>query len=134
MTSTPVRAIYIDTPASEAYSLESVGKHGFGKRLASEQKCFLTDFFLTVGGGWTFHFAALEVGPQPNGVLRADIYNLVKEAVELTMEFVEKFNAGEKELGLCNCTEKRNQNYSKATLQCRADWCRSTGGTIFKLG
>lgn len=39
--------------------------------------------------------AALEVGPQPNGVLRADVYNLVKEAVELTLEFVQKFNAGE---------------------------------------
>uniref|UniRef100_H2V701 N-acyl-aromatic-L-amino acid amidohydrolase n=1 Tax=Takifugu rubripes TaxID=31033 RepID=H2V701_TAKRU len=66
MTSTPVRAIFIDLPASEGYSLESVGKHGF----------------------------TLEVGPQPNGVLRADIYNLVKEAVELTFEFVQKFNAG----------------------------------------
>ncbi|XP_056891137.1 N-acyl-aromatic-L-amino acid amidohydrolase (carboxylate-forming) B-like isoform X2 [Takifugu flavidus] len=66
MTSTPVRAIFIDLPASESYSLESVGKHGL----------------------------TLEVGPQPNGVLRADIYNLVKEAVELTFEFVQKFNAG----------------------------------------
>lgn len=31
MNSTPVRAIQINIPASEAYSLESVGKHGFGE-------------------------------------------------------------------------------------------------------
>ncbi|CAG11516.1 unnamed protein product, partial [Tetraodon nigroviridis] len=66
MTSAPVRAIFVDLPASEAYSLESVGKHGF----------------------------AIEVGPQPNGVLRADIYNLMKEALDLTFEFVQEFNAG----------------------------------------
>lgn len=27
----PVRVIQLDIPISEAYSLESVGKHGFGK-------------------------------------------------------------------------------------------------------
>lgn len=31
MTSVPVRAIQVDVPASDAYSLESVGKHGFGE-------------------------------------------------------------------------------------------------------
>lgn len=31
MTSVEVRAIQLDIPISEAYSLESVGKHGFGK-------------------------------------------------------------------------------------------------------
>ncbi|XP_030275846.1 N-acyl-aromatic-L-amino acid amidohydrolase (carboxylate-forming) B-like [Sparus aurata] len=66
MTSTPVRAIQLDIPLPEAYSFESVGKHGF----------------------------ALEVGPQPNGVVRADIYNMVKEAVDLTMEWLQAFNSG----------------------------------------
>jgi len=66
MTSAPVRAIQLDIPISEAYSLESVGKHGF----------------------------AIEVGPQPTGVLRADIYNIVKEAVDLTIEWLQKFNSG----------------------------------------
>lgn len=66
MTSVPVRAIYVDLPRSEAYSLESVGKHGF----------------------------AIEVGPQPNGVLRADVFNMVKEAVDLTIEWLQKFNSG----------------------------------------
>ncbi|XP_068445293.1 N-acyl-aromatic-L-amino acid amidohydrolase (carboxylate-forming) B-like [Clinocottus analis] len=65
-TSVPVRAIYLDTPSSEAYSLESVGKHGI----------------------------AIEVGPQPNGVLRADIFNMVKEAVDLVIEWLQKFNSG----------------------------------------
>lgn len=40
MTSTPVRAIFVDVPASEAYSLESVGKHGFSKRLISQLQRF----------------------------------------------------------------------------------------------
>ncbi|XP_070683737.1 N-acyl-aromatic-L-amino acid amidohydrolase (carboxylate-forming) B-like [Pempheris klunzingeri] len=66
MTSEPVRAIQLDIPLSEAYSLESVGKHGF----------------------------AIEVGPQPNGVLRADIFNIVKEAVDLTIEWIQGFNSG----------------------------------------
>lgn len=66
MTSAPVRAIQLDIPISEAYSLESVGKHGF----------------------------AIEVGPQPNGVLRADIFNVAKEAVDLTIEWLQKFNSG----------------------------------------
>lgn len=93
MTSTPVRAIVIDEPATESYSLDSVGKHGFGKRPASQLECVWGGRFLTVVGA--SHSAAIEVGPQPNGVLRADVYNLVKEAVELTFEFVQKFNAGE---------------------------------------
>ena len=33
MPSTPVRAIQLDIPISEAFSLESVGKHGFGKSM-----------------------------------------------------------------------------------------------------
>ncbi|XP_071359371.1 N-acyl-aromatic-L-amino acid amidohydrolase (carboxylate-forming) B-like [Trachinotus anak] len=66
ITSVPVRAIQLDIPISEAYSLESVGKHGF----------------------------AIEAGPQPNGVLRADIFNMVKEAVDLTIEWLQLFNSG----------------------------------------
>lgn len=64
--SVPVRAIQLDIPLPEAYSLESVGKHGF----------------------------SIEVGPQPNGVIRADIYNLVKEAVDLTIGWIQEFNSG----------------------------------------
>uniref|UniRef100_A0A4W6C7W0 Aspartoacylase (aminocyclase) 3, tandem duplicate 2 n=1 Tax=Lates calcarifer TaxID=8187 RepID=A0A4W6C7W0_LATCA len=66
ITSVPVRAIQLDIPPSEAYSLEAVGKHGL----------------------------AFEVGPQPNGVLRADIFNVVKEAVDLTIEWLQQFNSG----------------------------------------
>lgn len=46
---------------------------------------------------WASHSAAIEVGPQPNGVLRADVYNLMKEALDLIFEFVQEFNAGEKQ-------------------------------------
>ncbi|KAM6940604.1 N-acyl-aromatic-L-amino acid amidohydrolase (carboxylate-forming) B-like [Xenentodon cancila] len=66
ITSVPVRAIQLDIPTADAYSLEAVGKHGF----------------------------AIEVGPQPSGVLRADIFNVVKEAVDLTVEWLQKFNSG----------------------------------------
>ncbi|KAM9792560.1 N-acyl-aromatic-L-amino acid amidohydrolase (carboxylate-forming) A-like [Neosynchiropus ocellatus] len=59
--------IIIQIPSSrESYSLESVGKHGL----------------------------TIEVGPQPNGVIRADIYWAMKEAVDLTFEWLQKFNAG----------------------------------------
>ncbi|XP_040002007.1 N-acyl-aromatic-L-amino acid amidohydrolase (carboxylate-forming) B-like [Xiphias gladius] len=66
ITSVPVRAVQLDIPVSEAYSLESVGKRGF----------------------------TIEVGPQPHGVLRADIFNMVKEAVDLTIEWLQLFNSG----------------------------------------
>ncbi|KAF6733457.1 N-acyl-aromatic-L-amino acid amidohydrolase (carboxylate-forming) B [Oryzias melastigma] len=66
ISSVPVRAIQLDIPLSDAYSLEAVGKHGF----------------------------AIEVGPQPHGVLRADIFNVAKKAVDLTLEFIQEFNAG----------------------------------------
>ncbi|XP_077381695.1 N-acyl-aromatic-L-amino acid amidohydrolase (carboxylate-forming) B-like [Festucalex cinctus] len=36
----------------------------------------------------------LEVGPQPNGVIRADIYNMVTETLDLIMDWFEKFNSG----------------------------------------
>lgn len=94
MTSTPVRAIFVDLPASEAYSLESVGKHGFGKRTQVQTQMVLKRIS---PNRRTSCSAAIEVGPQPNGVVRADVYNLMKEAVDLTFEFVQKFNAGEKQ-------------------------------------
>lgn len=39
--------------------------------------------------------AAIEAGPQPNGVLRADIFSMVKEAWDLTLEWLQLFNSGE---------------------------------------
>lgn len=32
MASTPVRYVHFDIPLDEAYSLDSVGKHGFGEK------------------------------------------------------------------------------------------------------
>uniref|UniRef100_A0A671S0A4 N-acyl-aromatic-L-amino acid amidohydrolase (carboxylate-forming) A-like n=1 Tax=Sinocyclocheilus anshuiensis TaxID=1608454 RepID=A0A671S0A4_9TELE len=37
---------------------------------------------------------AIEVGPQPHGVVRADIYIIMKEAVDLTIDWIHKFNSG----------------------------------------
>ncbi|XP_061839995.1 N-acyl-aromatic-L-amino acid amidohydrolase (carboxylate-forming) B-like [Nerophis lumbriciformis] len=62
----PVAIIQMDADESETYSLDTVGKHGF----------------------------SLEVGPQPTGVVRADIYNMVKEILELILEWLQKFNSG----------------------------------------
>ncbi|KAM9314281.1 N-acyl-aromatic-L-amino acid amidohydrolase (carboxylate-forming) A-like isoform 2-T2 [Pholidichthys leucotaenia] len=66
MPSVQATAIQLDIPHDEAYSLESVGKHGF----------------------------TLEIGPQPNGVIRADIFNTVKQAIDLTIEWLQEFNSG----------------------------------------
>ncbi|CAL8331759.1 unnamed protein product [Lota lota] len=66
ITSAPVRLILFKDPPSEMYSLESLGKHGI----------------------------TIEVGPQPHGVLRADIYNLMREAVDRALEWAESFNSG----------------------------------------
>ncbi|CAL8241939.1 unnamed protein product [Merluccius merluccius] len=66
MSDVPVRYIHFDLPCREAYSLDSLGKHGF----------------------------ALEIGPQPHGVVRSNIYTFMKTAVELTLEWVRLFNSG----------------------------------------
>ncbi|ROL46561.1 N-acyl-aromatic-L-amino acid amidohydrolase (carboxylate-forming) B [Anabarilius grahami] len=66
ITKVPVRVLVLDVPISDAYSLESVSKHGF----------------------------SIEVGPQPHGVVRADIYLIMKEAVDMTIDWIHKFNSG----------------------------------------
>ncbi|XP_051982988.1 N-acyl-aromatic-L-amino acid amidohydrolase (carboxylate-forming) B-like isoform X1 [Xyrauchen texanus] len=66
ITQVPVRVVILEVPISDAYSLESVSKHGF----------------------------TMEVGPQPHGVIRADIYNLMKEGVDMTIDWIQKFNSG----------------------------------------
>ncbi|XP_016112570.1 N-acyl-aromatic-L-amino acid amidohydrolase (carboxylate-forming) A-like [Sinocyclocheilus grahami] len=66
ITKVPVRVLVLDVPISDAHNLESVSKHGF----------------------------TLEIGPQPHGVVRADIYIIMKEAVDLTIDWIHKFNSG----------------------------------------
>ncbi|XP_030635316.1 N-acyl-aromatic-L-amino acid amidohydrolase (carboxylate-forming) B-like [Chanos chanos] len=68
MATIPVRYIHFDVPPNEAYSLESVGKHGF----------------------------AMEIGPQPHGVVRADIYAAMQEGVQLMLDWIRLFNSGAK--------------------------------------
>ncbi|TSL54330.1 N-acyl-aromatic-L-amino acid amidohydrolase (carboxylate-forming) B [Bagarius yarrelli] len=68
----PVRYVHYDVPKCEAYTLHSVGKHGF----------------------------AMEVGPQPHGVIRANVFTAMQEAVHLTLEWVRLFNSGTKEATL----------------------------------
>uniref|UniRef100_A0A4W4GL36 N-acyl-aromatic-L-amino acid amidohydrolase n=1 Tax=Electrophorus electricus TaxID=8005 RepID=A0A4W4GL36_ELEEL len=66
MATIPVRYIHYDIPLSEAFSLESVGKHGF----------------------------AMEIGPQPHGVIRSNIFTAMQEAVHLMLDWVRLFNSG----------------------------------------
>lgn len=66
MAPAPVFGIQMDLQPWESYSLDSVSKSGF----------------------------SIEVGPQPHGVLRADIFNMMKKAMDLSLEWVQKFNSG----------------------------------------
>jgi len=66
ITSAPVRLIVMELPSSEAFSQDSLGKHGL----------------------------SIEAGPQPNGVVRADIFNVMKEAVDQILIWIQSFNSG----------------------------------------
>lgn len=44
--------------------------------------------------------AAMEVGPQPHGVIRANVFTAMQEAVHLTLEWVRLFNSGTEEATL----------------------------------
>ncbi|XP_026876258.1 N-acyl-aromatic-L-amino acid amidohydrolase (carboxylate-forming) A [Electrophorus electricus] len=66
ITKVPVRLILLNIPICDAYSLESVAKHGI----------------------------SLEVGPQPHGVVRADIFNVMKEGVNVVLDWIQHFNSG----------------------------------------
>ncbi|XP_072315142.1 N-acyl-aromatic-L-amino acid amidohydrolase (carboxylate-forming) B-like [Eucyclogobius newberryi] len=62
----PMRYIHFDLPPDESYSLDSVGKHGF----------------------------AIEIGPQPHGVVRSNTYTTMKNAVQHMLQWVHLFNSG----------------------------------------
>ncbi|XP_055084901.1 N-acyl-aromatic-L-amino acid amidohydrolase (carboxylate-forming) B-like [Periophthalmus magnuspinnatus] len=62
----PMRYLHFDLSHDEAYSLDSVGKHGF----------------------------AMEVGPQPHGVVRSNVYTTMKTALELVLHWIRLFNCG----------------------------------------
>ncbi|XP_054609011.1 N-acyl-aromatic-L-amino acid amidohydrolase (carboxylate-forming) B-like [Dunckerocampus dactyliophorus] len=62
----PVRYIHLDVPDKDSFSVASVGKHGF----------------------------ALEIGPQPHGVVRSNIYSAMKEGLQHILDWVRLFNSG----------------------------------------
>ncbi|XP_058479896.1 N-acyl-aromatic-L-amino acid amidohydrolase (carboxylate-forming) B-like [Solea solea] len=66
MPDVPMRYINFDVSHKESYSLDSVGKHGF----------------------------AMEIGPQPHGVVRSNIYRVMKDAVLHMLDWVHFFNSG----------------------------------------
>ncbi|MBN3300995.1 ACY3A amidohydrolase, partial [Amia calva] len=66
MPSASVRYLVFEEGEEGSYSLESMAKHGF----------------------------AMEMGPQPQGVLRADLFFQMKQAVTHTLDYIELFNTG----------------------------------------
>ncbi|XP_029976919.1 N-acyl-aromatic-L-amino acid amidohydrolase (carboxylate-forming) B-like [Salarias fasciatus] len=66
MPDVPMRFIHFDISCKESYSLDSVGKHGF----------------------------AMEIGPQPHGVVRSNVFTAMKLGVRHTLDWVGMFNSG----------------------------------------
>uniref|UniRef100_A0A3B4FCG5 N-acyl-aromatic-L-amino acid amidohydrolase n=2 Tax=Haplochromini TaxID=319058 RepID=A0A3B4FCG5_9CICH len=66
MPDTPMRFLHFDVSNKESYSLDSLGKHGF----------------------------AMEIGPQPHGVVRSNIYTAMKVGVQHMLDWVRLFNSG----------------------------------------
>ncbi|XP_047242417.1 N-acyl-aromatic-L-amino acid amidohydrolase (carboxylate-forming) B-like isoform X1 [Girardinichthys multiradiatus] len=66
MPDTPMRFIHFDVSNKESYSLDSIGKHGF----------------------------AMEIGPQPHGCVKSNIYTAMKEGVQHMLDWVGYFNSG----------------------------------------
>ncbi|KAM6909373.1 N-acyl-aromatic-L-amino acid amidohydrolase (carboxylate-forming) B-like [Xenentodon cancila] len=62
----PMRFIHFDVSNKESYSLDSVGKHGF----------------------------AMEIGPQPHGVVRSNIFTAMKASVQHMLDWIRCFNSG----------------------------------------
>ncbi|XP_058876098.1 N-acyl-aromatic-L-amino acid amidohydrolase (carboxylate-forming)-like, partial [Acipenser ruthenus] len=66
MQSAPVYCVVFEEPPSAAYSLDTIGKRGL----------------------------ALEVGPLPHGLVRADVLSQMSEGVKLILDFIDLFNRG----------------------------------------
>lgn len=43
---------------------------------------------------WGCDSSAIEVGPQPQGVVRADIFNIMKQGLDAILDWTETFNSG----------------------------------------
>lgn len=61
---------------------------------------FLNKDYISIRTRVFFLRAAMEVGPQPHGVIRANVFTAMQEAVHLTLEWVRLFNSGTKEATL----------------------------------
>ncbi|KAJ8367278.1 hypothetical protein AAFF_G00323390 [Aldrovandia affinis] len=66
ISSIPVRLLNLYTSPDESSNLASVGKHGL----------------------------SIEIGPQPHGLVRADVLSTMKKGVQLMLEWIRLFNSG----------------------------------------
>lgn len=87
-----MRYIHFDVSSKESYSLDSVGKHGFGRFFISPKKS--SKEFSTSHLHYCFLPAAMEIGPQPHGVVRSNIYTVMKSGVQHMLDWVRFFNSG----------------------------------------
>lgn len=87
-----MRYIHFDVANKESYSLDSVGKHGFGRLLFFKKKSFSKPAFSQPKR--VFLPAAMEIGPQPHGVVRSNIYTAMKDGVQHMLDWVRSFNSG----------------------------------------
>ncbi|CAJ1086251.1 N-acyl-aromatic-L-amino acid amidohydrolase (carboxylate-forming) B-like [Xyrichtys novacula] len=87
-----MRYIHFDVSNRESYSLDSIGKHGF----------------------------AIEIGPQPHGVVRSNIYTTMKSGVQHMLDWVHFFNSGTTfEGGLVEVfTMVKNIDYPRDCVTC----------------
>ncbi|XP_076580894.1 N-acyl-aromatic-L-amino acid amidohydrolase (carboxylate-forming) A-like isoform X2 [Chaetodon auriga] len=85
----PLRYIHFDVSKKESYSLDSVGKHGF----------------------------AMEIGPQPHGVVRSNIYTAMKSGVQHMLDWVLFLKED-----LWMCSPWLNTSTTRETVRLTTSW------------
>lgn len=92
MPDVPMRYIHFDIANKESYSLDSVGKHGFGRFFS--KIVLQTRMQPSFPAAMCFLPSAMEIGPQPHGVVRSNIYTAMKSGVQHMLDWVRFFNSG----------------------------------------
>uniref|UniRef100_A0A3B3V238 N-acyl-aromatic-L-amino acid amidohydrolase n=1 Tax=Poecilia latipinna TaxID=48699 RepID=A0A3B3V238_9TELE len=98
MPDTPMRFIHFDVSTKESYSLDSIGKHGFGEFLPF-------------------------IGPQPHGCIKSNIYTAMREGVQHMRDWVSCFNSGESNVSMAQLPVCRGFKTSKCFLSQDRDFC-----------
>uniref|UniRef100_A0A3B3TG45 N-acyl-aromatic-L-amino acid amidohydrolase n=1 Tax=Poecilia latipinna TaxID=48699 RepID=A0A3B3TG45_9TELE len=95
MPDTPMRFIHFDVSTKESYSLDSIGKHGF----------------------------AMEIGPQPHGCIKSNIYTAMREGVQHMRDWVSCFNSGESNVSMAQLPRHNQMTDYPCFLSQDRDFC-----------